>query len=105
MGQIVSVATGEHRRARVFRRGVDHRKCSCGECGASSVYECGGCLKLAPWCFGAADEFEDLCDDCWAVRVCTRPQVECKHAWESAINSRIASGEWCPKCGSIRGVV
>jgi hypothetical protein len=26
---------------------------------------CPGCLKYQPWDFGAADEYPDLCDNCW----------------------------------------
>lgn len=78
-------ATADHRDARRFRRGVDHRLCICGECqvgaivdfdraldkfvenGGDRVYRCECCLRLVPWCLGAADEFPDVCDDCYAL--------------------------------------
>ena len=42
-------------------------KCQCGECGEDKFFSCELCNREVPYCFGAADEFEDLCDDC-AVR-------------------------------------
>lgn len=32
-------------------------------------YTCPGCLRFVRWCFGAADEAPELCDDCWGVLV------------------------------------
>lgn len=29
------------------------------------LYLCPGCTRLVPWCFGAADDRPELCDDCW----------------------------------------
>ena len=28
-------------------------------------YTCPGCKRPVPWCFGAADNKPELCDDCW----------------------------------------
>lgn len=28
-------------------------------------YKCPGCKRRVPWCFGAADDLPELCDDCW----------------------------------------
>ena len=33
------------------------------------TYTCRGCERACGWCFGAADEHPDLCDDCWAAYV------------------------------------
>lgn len=27
---------------------------------------CARCRRRVPWCFGAADDRPELCDDCWA---------------------------------------
>lgn len=32
------------------------------------VFRCAGCKRFVPWCFGAADDLPDHCDDCWAKR-------------------------------------
>jgi hypothetical protein len=32
-------------------------------------WKCPGCMTLRPWCFGAADGFPALCDDCWDAAV------------------------------------
>jgi len=50
------------------------RKCTCGarttgrtrECVKCATYVCRGCKRRVPWCFGAADDMPDHCDDCWA---------------------------------------
>jgi len=47
--------------------------CQCGGaiCGESPLgpmlYRCATCRRLVPWCFGAADDRPDECDDCWAA--------------------------------------
>jgi len=42
-------------------------KCTCGECEQENqYYECEGCKRIVPWCFGAADKYFDYCDDCAA---------------------------------------
>lgn len=41
--------------------------CQCKECTDEEVFTCECCSREVPYCFGAADEFDDLCDDC-AVR-------------------------------------
>jgi len=41
--------------------------CQCNECGKDDFFNCALCKREVPYCFGASDEFEDLCDDC-AVR-------------------------------------
>lgn len=30
-------------------------------------YTCPGCLRFVPWCYGAADDAPELCDECWAA--------------------------------------
>ena len=39
--------------------------CICGDeaedCG---TFRCAGCDRTVPWCFGAADDAPELCDDC-----------------------------------------
>lgn len=42
-------------------------KCQCNECNFDEFFTCQLCEREVPYCFGASDEFEDLCDDC-AVR-------------------------------------
>lgn len=37
-----------------------------------------------------------------ACGVRIRLLVPCKHDWQDMRNSRIESGEWCPKCGTLR---
>lgn len=40
-------------------------KCSCGDCEIeNNYYVCASCKRTLPWCFGAADEYFDYCDDC-----------------------------------------
>ena len=42
-------------------------KCTCGECEPENqYYQCEGCKRIVPWCFGAADKYFDYCDDCAA---------------------------------------
>ena len=33
---------------------------------AGMLFLCRGCLRLLPWCVGAADCLPGHCDDCWA---------------------------------------
>lgn len=28
-------------------------------------YTCAGCKRRVPWCYGADDDYPELCDDCW----------------------------------------
>ena len=40
--------------------------CQCGQCEEDDYYyECKGCLRTCPYCFGGSGEYEDYCDDCW----------------------------------------
>jgi hypothetical protein len=41
--------------------------CQCNECGEEEFFACECCDREVPYCFGASDAFDDLCDDC-AVR-------------------------------------
>ena len=47
--------------------------CTCGECfkpdaeGYPRVFDCPTCNRVVPWCFGATDAYEDICDDCWSI--------------------------------------
>ena len=46
-------------------------RCTCGHCDANDNYfTCASCGRRVPWCFGAADKYPDLCDDC-AVKEAT----------------------------------
>jgi hypothetical protein len=48
------------------------------------LYRCPGCERLCGWCFGAADELGELCDDCAA------------HVWdlrEAALDGEGATNE------------
>lgn len=45
--------------------------CTCSDadrerCG---IYVCTRCERTVPWCFGAADQYPEWCDDCWHERV------------------------------------
>jgi hypothetical protein len=40
--------------------------CQCGECEPAETFECAGCHREQPYCYGAADEFYPYCDDCVA---------------------------------------
>ncbi len=40
--------------------------CQCQLCEPDHYFECQNCRYLRPWCFGAADDYYDLCDYCWA---------------------------------------
>ncbi len=40
--------------------------CQCKLCEPDHYFECPNCRYLRPWCFGAADDYPDLCDYCWA---------------------------------------
>lgn len=43
-------------------------KCFCGECEEqNNYYECKGCSRIVPWCFGYSDEWWEYCDDCYCV--------------------------------------
>lgn len=54
--------------------GIDCPGCSiCGVNGYGRKteprkYQCSGCKRMVPWCFGAADSLFELCDDCWGRR-------------------------------------
>lgn len=38
-----------------------------GDCtGCGGIYQCAGCRRWVGWCFGAADDMPDHCDDCWS---------------------------------------
>ena len=45
--------------------------CFCGFCDSQNnheqedkYYECAGCERIVPYCFGAGDRWFDYCDDC-----------------------------------------
>lgn len=40
--------------------------CTCGRC-LGRRYRCLWCRRDVPWCFGAADDMPEVCDDCWVV--------------------------------------
>lgn len=42
-------------------------QCQCKECDQDQFFKCEMCDREVPYCFGASDEFDELCDDC-AVR-------------------------------------
>ena len=49
-------------------RFLEEVKCFCDECEAEgNYYDCEGCKRTVPWCFGAADKYFDYCDDCASV--------------------------------------
>jgi hypothetical protein len=62
--------------ARYFNSLTASVPCTCGQCfnpgkndtGEIQAYECDQCHRFVPWCFGCADEYFELCDDC-AVRL------------------------------------
>lgn len=37
----------------------------CDGCSAGEYFECATCKRFQPWCKGASDDQEDVCDDCW----------------------------------------
>ena len=41
-----------------------NNKCFCNGFYKDKVYECSGCQRLVPWCFGGSDIYYDYCDDC-----------------------------------------
>ena len=41
-----------------------HVPCFCGFCEPGEYYQCAGCLRGCAYCFGAADDYFDYCDDC-----------------------------------------
>jgi len=43
--------------------GTRSRECPHGE---TESYRCKRCRRRCCWCFGAADDLPDHCDDCWA---------------------------------------
>ncbi len=43
--------------------------CFCGECAPEQTFRCEECMRQVPWCFGADDEFFELCDDCAVKRM------------------------------------
>jgi hypothetical protein len=67
-------------------------QCTCGGelCRRSSTgselaytkrYRCLKCRRYVPWCFGAADDKPELCDDCWA---------EAHPVYKQALRARLA---------------
>ena len=51
--------------------GNKSQDCICGYCskeldeeGYASYYQCAGCERIVPYCFGQADRWFDYCDDC-----------------------------------------
>lgn len=38
--------------------------CHCGECTEENTFECEECHRIVPWCFGADDNYFELCDSC-----------------------------------------
>ena len=43
-------------------------ECFCDECKSeNNYYECKGCSRTIPWCFGASDEWWEYCDNCYCV--------------------------------------
>ena len=36
---------------------------------AWKYFDCPGCGRRVPWCYGAADDMPELCDGCW-YQVC-----------------------------------
>ena len=43
-------------------------KCFCGECrSGKKYYECRGCSRIVPYCFGGSGDWWEYCDDCWVV--------------------------------------
>jgi hypothetical protein len=40
-------------------------ECCCDGFCADRTYECAGCFRDVPWCYGAHDDMPDYCDDCW----------------------------------------
>lgn len=57
-------------RPAVARRVSAGPQCTCGGsiCGTRGKrYICVGCKRDVPWCFGAADDMPEHCDDCWSV--------------------------------------
>ena len=38
-------------------------------CAPGQTYRCADCKRLVAYCFGADDEYFDLCDDCYCERV------------------------------------
>jgi hypothetical protein len=37
----------------------------CEGCEPGQVFECDRCHRLLPWCRGASDDFDEICDRCW----------------------------------------
>lgn len=37
--------------------------CQCGEC-EESTFTCPNCRRNVPWCYGAADDNYEYCDEC-----------------------------------------
>jgi hypothetical protein len=46
-----------------------------GTCGGT--YVCTGCERKVGWCFGAADNMPELCDECWAEVTQKREEAAC----------------------------
>lgn len=45
----------------------NHSQSFCSGCEAGQYYECESCGCLQPWCKGAADDYPEICDDCWGL--------------------------------------
>jgi hypothetical protein len=40
-------------------------ECFCNTCAEEdNYYECEGCKRIVPYCFGASDRYYEYCDDC-----------------------------------------
>lgn len=40
--------------------------CQCKECEPEHTFQCSVCKRLRAYCWGSADNFYGLCDDCWS---------------------------------------
>ena len=40
----------------------------CLGCEPGQIFQCAQCNRLVPWCMGASDKYEDICDRCVAIQ-------------------------------------
>lgn len=49
-----------------YHSGVNRSSCKHG-CAPGEFFQCEVCDRLMPYCMGASDDYESICDDCWAI--------------------------------------
>ena len=60
--------------------------CFCSCCEEDDYYQCDGCERYVSYCFGAAGEFYEYCDDCYCHQVI--PQLHLMETYYKCVYGR-----------------